>query len=327
MKPGGISNIFWNAHEKRIRAGWRVVLMLVIWFLIVVVFLLGIRAVLIPTGIATLEEILPWEIWIEAVATLPAFWLGGRLLDRRKFADFGLHLNKSWFIDFGFGLFLGGLLVSLIFLALLAAGWVTVTGTLVTAQGQPQGLGHFTVALASSVGLFLLIGFNEELMCRGYLLTNLAEGLNFKRTGPRWGIVQAVFWSAALFSVLHLLNDHTTAVSSLSVFTGGIVLAAGYVLTGELAIPIGFHTTWKLFQANVFGFPVSGEEFSSATLLATTRNGPELWVGDAFGPESGLLAFAAVGLGCVLILAWVRWRYGRIALFTAIALPPHRENL
>jgi len=32
-------------------------------------------------------------------------------------------------------------------------------------------------------------------------------------------------------------------VSSLGVFTGGIVLAAGYVLTGELAIPIGFLTT------------------------------------------------------------------------------------
>ncbi len=137
----------------------------------------------------------------------------------------------------------------------------------------------------------------------------------------------AMFWSAALFSGLHLLNNHTTVVSSLGVFTGGIVLAAGYVLTGELAIPIGFHTTWNLFQANVFGFPVSGEEFSSATLLATTRNGPELWVGDAFGPESGLLAFVAVALGSLLILAWVRWRYGRIALFTAIALPPQRENL
>jgi len=181
--------------------------------------------------------------------------------------------------------------------------------------------------MASSVGLFLLIGFQEELMCRGYLLTNLAEGLNFRRTGPSWGIVQAMLWSAALFSVLHLLNPHTSAVSSLGVFTGGILLAAGYVLTGELAIPIGLHTTWNLFQANVFGFPVSGEEFSSATLLATERHGPELWVGDAFGPESGLLAFAAVGLGCVLIVAWVRWRYGRIALFTAIALPPQREDL
>ena len=75
-----------------------------------------------------------------------------------------------------------------------------------------------------------------------------------------------------------------------------------------------------------FGFPVSGEEFSSATLLATERNGPELWVGDAFGPESGLLAFAATGLGCVLIAAWVRWRYGRIALFAAIAVPPQQGN-
>ncbi len=323
MKLSRLATVFWNPHERRIRAGWRVVLLLIIWFVVVAAFLLGIRAILIPTGIATLEEILPWELLIESVATVPALWLSGRLLDRRQFADFGLRLNKSWFIDFGFGLFLGGLLVTLVFLTLLAAGWVTVTGTLAT----PQGPGHFAVAMASSFGLFLLIGFQEELMCRGYLLTNVAEGLNFKRTGPRWGIVQAMLWSAALFSVLHLLNPHTSAVSSLGVFAGGIVLAAGYVLTGELAIPIGFHTTWNLFQANVFGFPVSGEEFATATLLATTRSGPEVWVGDAFGPESGLLAFAAVGLGCVLIVAWVRWRYGRIALFTAIAIPPQRENL
>jgi len=128
--------MFRNSQEKRIRAGWRVVLFLIIWLLVVVAFLLGIRAILIPTGIATMEQIEPWELLIESVATLPALWLGGRLLDRRRFADFGLHLSMSWFIDFGFGLFLGGLLVSLVFLGLFAPGWVTVTGTLVTGPGE-----------------------------------------------------------------------------------------------------------------------------------------------------------------------------------------------
>ncbi|MHC4609813.1 MAG: hypothetical protein ACYS7M_05645, partial [Planctomycetota bacterium] len=72
------------------------------------------------------------------------------------------------------------------------------------------------------------------------------------------------------------------------------------------------------------GFLVSGEDFSSATLLATERNGPELWVGDAFGPEAGLLVFAAVILGCLLIVLWTRLRYGSAGLHTAIARAPER---
>ncbi len=100
------------------------------------------------------------------------------------------------------------------------------------------------------------------------------------------------------------------------------ILALGFILTGELAIPIGFHITWNFFQANVFGFTVSGMEFSWATILATEQSGPALWVGDAFGPESGLLAIGAVFLGCLLILLWVRLRYGRVGLHTSIATAP-----
>ncbi len=57
-------------------------------------------------------------------------------------------------------------------------------------------------------------------------------------------------------------------------------------------------------------------------VFTTEQSGPELWVGDAFGPESGLLAIGAVLLGCLLIVSWVRLRYGRVGLLTSIAAPP-----
>ncbi|MHC4082766.1 MAG: lysostaphin resistance A-like protein [Planctomycetota bacterium] len=315
-----IAKIFWNSHDRRFRAGWRLVLQLLIWLIVVIAFLLGVKAVAVAAEIVTPAEYEDWEIIVESVATLPAIWLGGRLLDRRRFAEFGFHINKDWLIDFGFGLFLGGFLISVVFLIALAAGWVVVTGTLVTKSQT----GHVAILLMVSAVTLLLVSAQEELMCRGYVLTNLAEGLHWKRNGPRWAIALAVVLSAALFAVLHMLNPHTSTMSTLSAFLGGIVLALGYVLTGQLAIPIGFHTTWNLFQANVFGFPVSGEDLSSATLLATERGGPHLLVGDSFGPESGLLTIGAVVLGCLLIPLWTRLRYGSVGLHTAIARAPER---
>src|ERR671919_369366 len=47
-------------------------------------------------------------------------------------SGFGLRIDRRWWIDFGFGLLLGALLIVGIFLTQLAAGWVTVTGALET---------------------------------------------------------------------------------------------------------------------------------------------------------------------------------------------------
>jgi membrane protease YdiL (CAAX protease family) len=199
---------------------------------------------------------------------------------------------------------------------------ITITGTFVT--GNPDSA--FSVAILFPIFTFLLIGLEEELFFRGYILTNMAEGLNWKRLGPRWAVVIATILSASLFALLHANNPNASAISVISAFLGGIILALGYILTGELAIPIGFHITWNFFQASVYGFAVSGEDFYSATIFTIWQHGPELWVGNAFGPESGLLALSAVALGCLLIILWVRLRYGRVRLHTAIAETPERPT-
>ncbi len=101
------------------------------------------------------------------------------------------------------------------------------------------------------------------------------------------------------------------------------MLAAGYVLTGELAVPIGPHTTWNLFQGGVYGFPVSGLGVD-VSLIAVEVTGPRWVTGGAFGPEAGLLGVCAMVLGTAAIVAWVRWQTGRLEVSLAVTTPDLR---
>jgi hypothetical protein len=249
-------------------------------------------------------------------------WIAGRFLDRRPFADFGLHLDRDWWIDLGFGLMQGAALMLLIFLVELAAGWITVTDTFATRQPEAR----FVPAILPPLATFLAVGFYEELFSRGYQLQNLAEGLNWGIIGPRGAILVATALSSAVFGVLHAMNPNATPISTLYLVIAGFLLASGYLLTGELAIPIGLHITWNFFQGNVFGFPVSGTDFRSATFIRIEQGGPELLTGGPFGPEAGFIGLAAMIVGILWTIAWVRWRRGEVGLHLALAQPPERPQ-
>ncbi|MBA2616537.1 MAG: CPBP family intramembrane metalloprotease [Rubrobacter sp.] len=313
-------------EEVRLRAGWRVLCQ----FLLdnAGVSLLGFLALAAVAGLspgATQSAPSPYlPVLFYAGAALVAaasVWASGRFLDGRPFSGFGLSLDRAWWSDLGFGLLLGALLMTGIFLAQLAAGWVTVTGSLVTGDG-----GAFFPAILAPAALFVCVGFYEELVSRGYQLTNLAEGLNGTAVGPKGAIVLAWVLSSSVFAALHLFNPNTSTLSTFNIFLAGMMLGSGYVLTGQLAIPIGLHTTWNFFQGNVFGFPVSGLDLLGATFLSTRQTGPDLLTGGPFGPEAGLLAPAAMALGILLIALRVRRRSGKVSLHLPLAESPAADH-
>ena len=90
-------------------------------------------------------------------------------------------------------------------------------------------------------------------------------------------------------------------------------MGVGYLLTGELAFPIGLHFAWNFVQGNVFGFPVSGKSAVGATVIAIDQGGSPLWMGGAFGPEAGLVGVLAMGVGALLTLLWMHYRYGPLS--------------
>ena len=330
---------FRNEREQRLRAFWRLILQFLLSeilarsfvVLVVVLFAWGLDVSLKGSTLGSpgravermLEDFPSTDMTILvmfALGVVVSVWLATRFLDRRSFSDLGLHLNKDWWLDFGFGMALGALLMGLIFLTEWAAGWINVTGTFQTSKpGQP-----FVLAIVLPILAFIAVGVNEELLFRGYQLKNMSEGLNFAAFGPRGAILLAVFVSSSVFGLLHLGNPNTTALSTINIAVAGFLLAAGYVLTGQLAISIGLHITWNFFQGNVFGFPVSGLELFQTTFIATEQSGPRLWTGGAFGPEGGLLDPVATVVGVLVIIVWVRYRYGRVSLNVSLAQPPQR---
>ena len=309
--------------EGRLRAGWRLLFQLLLNLTaaaLVGPLLLAATGGLAAGGAARPSPAQGVSLYVgAALAAVASVWVAGRFLDRRPFSGFGLRLNRLWWSDLGFGLLLGASLMSGIFLIELAAGWVTVTGSL-----EAIGGGAFFPAILAPVVLFLCVGFYEELVSRGYQLTNLAEGLNFPGLGPRGAILLAWILSSSFFGLLHAFNPNATALSTLNIALAGLMLGLGYVLTGELAIPIGLHVTWNFFQGNVFGLPVSGRAPTDATFLTVKQAGPDLLTGGPFGPEGGLLTPAAIVLGLALISLRVRRRTGKLGPHTPLAEHPTR---
>jgi len=337
-----IKGILWNSDQRRLRTLWRLIGQLIILGVVVIVIesvvgFLALGMLTAQEGISpdrlsdpgVVEQFItenPVPMMLANIgltlSLVISIWLAGRFLDRRPFADFGFHLDRDWWIDFGFGLALGAVLMIIIFLVELVAGWLTVTGTIVT-RNPDAG---FVPAILVPLVTFLAVGFHEELLSRGYQLRNMAEGLTWNVIGPQAAIVIAALLSSAVFGVLHARNPNASFRSTLNISLAGIFLAIGYLLTGELATPIGLHITWNFFQGNVFGFPVSGADFRSATFIGMDQGGPDLWTGGAFGPEAGLLGLGAMILGTLLTILWVHWRYGQANLDLSLAEAPRHAD-
>lgn len=300
-----VTGIFWNSEENRLRMFWRMAVYSSSLSMVVALFsvFLGISNFLSNTFILS---------FIVLIAVLLTTVIIGKWIDRRRLSDLGLIPSNVWWKEFFFGLGLGAFLMGLIFLIGWLAGSITIDGYF---QGTEQRA--FLPGFLRAVGFYFAVGIYEEIMLRGYILVNLAEGMNIKKLDTKWVLLLALVLSSLIFGVLHIINPNSSLISTLNLSLAGIFLGLGMVLTGRLGLPIGLHITWNLFQGNVFGFPVSGTG-SGATIISTSLTGPEWFTGGAFGPEAGILGLCAMLIGCISIYWWIS-RTGNVKLETKIA--------
>ncbi len=288
-----MTNPFWNEREERPRALWRLVATLA---------LIVAAALLVGMGLRRFSSAPSAGILLSLLATLLGVAVSARCIDRRPFAEYGFSDPPRWGWDFAAGLVLGLLLMAGIFGVERAAGWVTVTDRFSAEGGLP-----FARAFLGSVLFFAAVAMYEELLFRSYLLKNLAEAFSRSGINPAVPVGLALGLSSALFGLAHAANPNASAVSVVNITLAGVVLGLGYVLTGRLALPVGFHLTWNFAQGVLFGFPVSGSSgLGGAKVLVTSTTGPALWTGGAFGPEGGLLGVFALVLAAVAIVLWAK---------------------
>jgi membrane protease YdiL (CAAX protease family) len=290
-----------NPAERRLRAGWRlfvqVALILVVSRganLLLAVSVHGLQR----TALAA--QPLAWQLSLWMMLTVASFavavfcvWLARRWVDRRSFASLGLSLDRWTCRDLAVGLVIAGLMQAAVFALEWAAGWLRVEHF----AWQLRSPGTVVAQMAVMTAVFALVGFYEELQMRGYLLQNVAAGLN-----DSWGLVL----SSSLFALGHVFNPHASGIALVGLVGAGLFLGLAYLRTRSLWLSIGLHFGWNLFEGPVFGFQVSGR--TAIALVEQTVSGPELWTGGAFGPEAGLVQIASLALGIAAVWLYTRRR-------------------
>lgn len=286
-----LSKIFISPDEPRLRAGWRLLTQTIL------LFILG-----IPIGAATFltasllglrfDNLLLGQI-SELLIFSGSIFLARRFLDKRSIASLGLTLNIQILWDILAGIGITFIMMGAIFAAMLLLGWSKFESF----AWQTESIFNVIASAATFLVIFILVGWNEELLFRGYHLQTIASGINLF-----WGVAI----SSIIFGLLHLGNPNAAWVSAAGIFLAGLFLAYGYVRTKQLWLSIGLHIGWNFFEGVVFGFPVSGLNIYPLTHIQVS--GPKIWTGGAFGPEAGLIVLPALALGTVLIYFYTRPR-------------------
>ena len=225
-------------------------------------------------------------------------YLARRFLDRRSFRSLGLErTGASRTAGAGggllFGFVLAALMMGFIYVVESALGWLRFEGMAWQSQDAAAVLGNLLLWLA----IFVMVGWQEELLSRGYWLRNLIDGTN---------VPLAVLLSSLGFSLLHLNNPNISWTAIVGLVAAGLWFAFAALVTKQLWVPIGAHIGWNFFEATVFGFPVSGMD--TFGVIRQTPTGPVVWTGGAFGPEAGLIVLPTLALGALAV--W--WVYGRL---------------
>jgi membrane protease YdiL (CAAX protease family) len=281
---------FISLDEFRLRAGWRLLAHSTLMLFLLMLFgsitfiglaLLGLQPENIFAGVSPLVDIL-----ISLPTITATTFVARKVLDRRSFQSLGFDIDSQTLKDLGLGFAIPGLLMGGIFLFELVMGWLEINEFVWT----KMSVGEWIPNLGLWFVVYIVVGFQEELLSRGYHLQNLVEGLN---------LPLGILLSSSTFALLHLTNPSFSLLSFLGLLASGLFLAYAWVRTRQLWLSIGLHIGWNFFEGNVFGFPVSGTDTFKLIKIETT--GPVLITGGDFGPEAGLILLPALAVGTFLI--------------------------
>jgi len=160
---------------------------------------------------------------------------------------------------------------------------------------------------------FLLTGFFEEFLFRGYSQWVLSKGIHFWPT--------AVLLSVA-FGLVHGGNPGEAKTGLVAAALIGFFFCLTLRRTGSLWWAVGFHMSWDWGESYLYSVPDSGG-MMPGHLLNSSFHGPAWLTGGSVGPEGSALVFI------VIVALWVLFdrmypevKYGALQRAAAGALEP-----
>ena len=133
-----------------------------------------------------------------------------------------------------------------------------------------------SLEVVTSLILLISVGFANEILCRGFLMTALKTTRNK---------VLIIVLPALIFGFLQMYNADATTPGVINHILKGLAFAYMFIKTGSLWMPIGFQISWNFFRRNIFSIQAS-LELSVSPELNTT--GSEIFAG-GHGILSGLI--------------------------------------
>jgi uncharacterized protein len=300
-RPSTLRDIFFGADG--LRAGWS----LLLFIAIMAAAFWGINSLnrllhLVPVRSATQPPVTLRFLFLAesfpVVATVLATWIMSKI-ERRPNSVYGLGGNRK------LPLFLAGAAWGVTSLSLLCL-ILWKTGLLVVDSRILIGSDAFRYGAVWLVG-FVLVGFFEEYLNRGYLLYTLTRGFAGIYTwifGTRHSKALG-FWTASIlvalfFGLSHGKNPNESPVGLLSAVLVSLVFCFSLWRTGSLWWAIGFHAAWDWAQSFLYGVSDSGIMIEQH-LLATHPLGKLLMSGGATGPEGSIFALFILALVSLII--------------------------
>jgi membrane protease YdiL (CAAX protease family) len=205
-------------------------------------------------------------------------------IEHRSVKQFGIILSKKTFKDFYVGLFLG--MISIIVISSIL--FMTNNAKITYGITNPT----FSVDIVYLFFAFIMVGIDEELLVRGYMVHTLLRYNNKY-------VVYIV--PAVIFSALHGLNPNVSTLGLINIVLVGILFTYMTLKTQNILMAIGFHITWNFFQGGFFGFNVSGNHLPSIYPVSIIND--NILTGGDFGLEGGILTTI-----CIIIMTFIVYR-------------------
>ncbi len=255
-----------------------------------------------PNVRAYLGRTLNYGVGIAAYLLLPAMALraGLRLGTPKAFFPF----NHGWWKDLLFGFAAEGLVLFLLFLFEVAAGWLSVESWTWNTIAADELARTIWVGLLINIG----VAIGEETVFRGYLLTGLKDAIG------KWeglGLMMIIFglFHLPAYLAAGLQSEGLGLAIMLATLLGGL-FGWIYLRTDSLWLPVSLHFTWNFVENDLLNLSASSGNpnlVGAATSLQYPLNSAQLGLGGVMMLE--LLAAAVIA---VIIWLWLRGRQARI---------------